>query len=129
MLVYLIKSNEITSLRLPNKIQGNYFISYNKKGKQINLINIKAEDNRWIISSNVDVRIIQNNQTMQKETLREYNFYELLAYNTEKMYLYVMPLWDETYRKYTLCHLYLSYFKFTYFTLISMSGKYNYIII
>ena len=101
MLVYLIKSNEITSLRLPNKIQGNYFISYNKKGKQINLINIKAEDNRWIISSNVDVRIIQNNQTMQKETLREYNFYELLAYNTEKMYLYVMPLWDETYRKYT----------------------------
>ena len=101
MLVYLIKSNEITSLRLPNNIQGNYFISYNKKGKQINLINIKAEDNRWIINSNVDVRIIQNNQTIQKETLREYNFYELLAYNTEKMYLYVMPLWDETYRKYT----------------------------
>lgn len=100
MLIYLIQKKEITSLRLPSVVQGNYWLSYKSDfGEDVNLVNIEANENRWIVKSNVDSMLQIDNAYQSSVALEVYNLYQIKT-NNEMMYLFVMPSYDTSFGKY-----------------------------
>ena len=70
MIIYLIRKDEIISLRLPSTYMGNYWISYkNENNDVVNLINIEADNNNYIAKSNIDAEIQINGQIVKSVIL------------------------------------------------------------
>jgi hypothetical protein len=77
---------------------GNYILNdYDLNGIKRNLVSVSAEDNSWVMHDNDEVKIISNNSYVSKMTLSLYSFYELVAYGTEKIYMYIMPYYDNSF--------------------------------
>ena len=57
MKVIVESGNNIKVTTLPEMISGNYWIIDNNLK---NLLNVTAEDSKWVIKSNADVKIIKN---------------------------------------------------------------------
>ena len=102
MIIYLIRKDEIISLRLPSTYMGNYWISYkNENNDVVNLINIEADNNNYIAKSNIDAEIQINGQIVKSVILNNYNYYPIRVKN-EVMYLYVVPLYDNSFSQYII---------------------------
>lgn len=100
MILYLINNDTITCMKLPSNFKGNYWLHFtDNSGNEINLINIKAQDNSYIATSNIDTTIKYNGTYMDSAILKINNFYSL-KYKNKEMYLYVMPLNDQTFKGY-----------------------------
>lgn len=103
MFVLLIKGNKIYKTKLPDKVIGNYWIKDINQNGQYNLINISSSNGDWILNSNDDITIIDDNKEKRNSTLRCYNFYLLKnKHNSEYILLYCCPICDNTYTKYSL---------------------------
>lgn len=100
MIVSLIKNGEIVNFVLPTKIFGNEWITDYKDGILRNLINVEAEDGKWIVKSNFETKLVSNEVVYEKGLLTNYAFYYLrVAGEQNYMLLYAAPLKDETYKK------------------------------
>lgn len=100
MIISLIKNGEISNFVLPTKIFGNEWITDYKDGVLRNLINIEAENGKWIVKSNFETKLISNEVVYEKGLLTEYAFYYLrVAGEKNYMLLYAAPLKDASYKR------------------------------
>ena len=89
MKIQLIKNNKIYSYNLPNKIKDNYWITdFDSFDNVRNLINIEAENDKWVLKSNYETQIVSSNKTYDSVPLNLYNFYTIKNEN-EKSYYYI----------------------------------------
>ena len=104
MIVYIIDENKLISLTLPQKVYGSYWISdINDDNQEKRIINIQEENGKWIVYSNKNVSIINNNQPINKVVLEAYNFFLLKLKNQDGyLILYVLPLNDQSKKNYTI---------------------------
>lgn len=102
MIVYLIKYDEIISLKLPVGINGNYWLKYiDETSDSINLINIEVDGQSYVAKSNIEAKIEYNGDYLEKVNLLPYVFYTV-NYKSLKMMLYSMPIKEPTGGKYTI---------------------------
>lgn len=99
MLVSLIKGNKIDNHYLPSKVIGNYWIKDNDN----KLIQVESMNGKWCLFSNKEISVIENNEEVKYVYLQEYTFYLLKINETNNfMLLYCSPIYDETYKKYSI---------------------------
>ena len=105
MRVILEENKELLTLNLSKEVSGNYWIRDSKKD---NLVNIEAIDNKWILKSNNEIKILKNINYKENEILTNVNqvdkielanfltfyIYELSSKIIRK--IYVLPTCDET---------------------------------
>jgi len=79
MRVSLIKNNKIRNFILPEKINGNYWITdFDNDGNEHNLINIEAANNKWQLTSNDEIYVIDNNNSHRPYAILDnYSFYSV----------------------------------------------------
>lgn len=102
MLVYLIRDKNITSLALPNNLQGNYWLSYvNDNNEQCNVLNISASEQGWMAKSNDDAELYSERHYYQSLILENYKLYEVRVLK-EKMYIMTFPSYDSSFGQYEI---------------------------
>ena len=105
MLIYLLRKNIITDLHLPSVVQGNYWLSYkNDNGEDINLINIEANDDKWMAKSNSDASIYKDGVAFSTLSLELYNLYQITLAK-ESIYMLVLPSFDNSFIKCELANV------------------------
>lgn len=79
MIVNLIKSKQMFSLTLPNKIKGQYWLTdTDSKGHTRELISIEALNGAWVLKSNKRVFVLNaNNQPVENTVLQSQSFFNL----------------------------------------------------
>lgn len=92
MLIYILHNDKFYTFRLPKNISGNYVMhDYDIYGFKRSLVNVYANNGKWILNSNDDIKIVSNGKYVESIELKEYNFYSLKLYKTENVLLYVNP--------------------------------------
>ena len=93
MKIQLIKNNRIYTYNLPKEIKDNFLITdFDIFNNVRNLINIIAEDGKWILHSNYETQIVSSNKLFDTVPLTLYNFYTIKNENEESFYyLYCSP--------------------------------------
>ena len=102
MLVSLIGKEKIKSIILPNECYGIYWIfnSENSENEK-ELISVEAKDNKWILTSNDDASIIDNNVEIKYKELEDYKFYNVLdKKNNFTERIYCEPTYSQNYKLY-----------------------------
>ena len=101
MQLTIIKKNKLMNVTLPEKVEGNHWITDFENGRQINLINIESVNGEWQIISNQDAFIVDDKDVMiPHPILKDYGFYILKNnYRNEKYYLYCSPNEDKTFKE------------------------------
>lgn len=104
MKILLIKNNRLYNYKLPNKIKDNFWITDIDSFNNIrNLINIVAIDEKWVLRSNYETKIVSPDRTYDEVPLVEYNFYTIKCENErDYYYIYAMPNVDNTYVSYKI---------------------------
>lgn len=69
MIVTLLNKESITSITLPEKIRGQYWITDPKAGTQKKLISIEGINGEWILKSNKDVKVLDNSGKIIRNTV------------------------------------------------------------
>lgn len=117
MQVMLIGKNKIHKVTLPQIATGSYWISEDKGEYEKKLVNIKCEDNNWIITSDEDmkiinpenmeisdnkIRVIQNSKTVLNQIiLHEYDVYGITIENTRDFYiLCCIPVYEKNFMRF-----------------------------
>ncbi len=104
MLVYVIHEQRLFHLTLPKNIYGSYSLNdQDENNKDRMLINITAEEGKWIAYSNKHVKIIKDNKPVESTQLNNYQ-YLLLQIKGKDNYLimYTCPVEDNTFTSVTL---------------------------
>lgn len=92
MKVKLIGKKRLVSLTLPQRIYGNYWIT-NEDNE--NLINIEAQDNKWFIKSNSDIKITVGDNFIDSAELVQNHFYHFFdVTNNEKYRVFIGETFD-----------------------------------
>ena len=104
MQITIIKKNKLSVFSLPEVVQGNYWITDYENGKKINLLNVEAKDGKWQLVSNQDAFITDKDGIMVPYAeLKEYTFRMVKNnYKNESYYLYCSPVYDKTYKEYSI---------------------------
>ena len=104
MKIFLIKNNRLYSYILPREIKDNYWITDIDSFDNIrNLINVEADNGKWILVSNYDTHIIDTNKTYDRVEIHEYQFYSIKNDNEKSIYyLYAAPDIEKTYKAYNI---------------------------
>lgn len=114
MFVTLIGGGIISKVKLPQTVNGNYWLTEKKSGKKI--INIEGKNGKWQITSNDYIKIVNpkyikindaqiqilkaKDRILNKIALQEHNMYGvLLGDNNEFFILYCSPIFEKN-----LCH-------------------------
>ena len=87
MKIYLYLIDKIISFSLPQQIVGSFSFDENQD-EETKLINIEARDNKWVIYSTTDVKIINNNNIIDSTELLPDNFY-ILTKDGKKYLIYI----------------------------------------
>lgn len=79
MIINLIKSKQMFSLTLPNKVKGQYWVTdIDENGKPRDLISIEAINGDWVVKSNKFVSILNSeNKPVDNTVLKPSNFFNL----------------------------------------------------
>ena len=80
MKVTLFLNDKIIDFKLPEEVSGSYTFDFNDK-EESKLINIEANEGKWVLYETSDVKILTSNGTSEKEVLLPDNFYILKRYN------------------------------------------------
>lgn len=104
MIVNLIKSRQMFSLTLPNKIKGQYWlIDTDMLGNQRELISIEAVDDEWVLKSNKKVSVLNaNNEPVNNTVLYPQSFFNLkISGEDDRVVLFAEKIDDSrhTFRK------------------------------
>ena len=102
MRISLIKNGKIYNTNLPLKISGSFWIEDKDKNNfKRNLINIEAQDGKWVLKSNFDTKIISNGTAVESLELEEYFYYELQVRGENYNYiLCTSPVYDSATNEY-----------------------------
>ena len=96
MLVSLIKKDRIYSVTLPLSVDGTYWVfDMDKNGNERKLVSIEGVDRNWILRSNADNKIIEEDQIIDEIALTDYSFHYVQIENEELALLYCSPVYDE----------------------------------
>ena len=104
MKVLLIKNNRLYSYNLPKEIKNNFWITdIDSFDNTRNLINIEAEDGKWVLTSNYDTHIVDTSRTLDRVFLSDYQFYTIKNDNEKSFYyLYSIPDVEKNYTAYDI---------------------------
>ena len=97
MRVQLIKNDRIRSFDIPDVPSGNFWVTdYDESGKEVNLLNITAENGAWKLVSNQEFYCVFKGDYTPSFDLKEYSFYSIKkAATDEVMLIYCAPSCDE----------------------------------
>ncbi len=112
MRVSLIKNGKIYNTNLPLEINGSFWVEDKDKNNiKRNLINIEANNSKWVLKSNFETKIIYNGNNVEEVVLENYNFYELQVKGEQYNYiLYTSPVYDDNSCEYEVsnnCQIYI----------------------
>lgn len=94
MQLIIIKNNKIRYFFLPSKVFGNYWITDEQNN---NLVNVEATDNRWVLRSNDEVKIINKDMYLDSIFLINYSFCSLKKVDEKDPFLiYCSPTFDNS---------------------------------
>ena len=98
MKILVLKKERIITTSLPNNIYGDFqIIDVLENGNQIDLITIKEQDGKWLLTNTVDTSIIINNNPVNSVFLTDYFSCEILYRKSDYKYiLYCLPTYDKT---------------------------------
>ena len=87
MIIYVIMDNSLITFNLPLKISGNYWISkYNNFNDLINLINVVASEDQWLMKANKGYELYKNGVEVKELIIVSDSFYFLKNVNTGELY-------------------------------------------
>ena len=94
MQLVIIKSNKLRSFFLPAKVFGNYWVLDDDRS---NLVNVEASEDKWVLRSNDDIKIVNRNTYLDSVFLLNYSYCFLKSIKTnENFIIYCIPTYDET---------------------------------
>ena len=103
MLVSLIKKDRIYSVTLPLAITGSYWVSdLDKNGNERKLVGIEERDGKWVLKSNQENKIIEEDKLIEEVTLTDYTFHYLQIEKEEIALLYCAPVYDPNFVQLTV---------------------------
>ncbi len=91
MIINLIKSRQMFSLTLPNKVKGQYWVTdIDENGSPRQLISVEAVEDEWVLKSNKYVSILNGeNQPVVNTVLTPHSFFNLkIAGSDERVILF-----------------------------------------
>lgn len=98
MIIYFLEANKIYTFKLPLEVSGNYILSdYDVNGNKRSLVSVEANNGKWVIKDNDEVKIYYNNMYNREATLELYHFYQLVVYGTETVLMYIAPAYDNSF--------------------------------
>ena len=78
MKIILIKNGRLYSYILPKEVKDNFWITDIDSFDNVrNLINIEADNDSWVLTSNYDTHIMDTNNMHDRVKLNEYQFYTI----------------------------------------------------
>lgn len=96
MLVSLIKKERIYSVSLPLSVNGTYWVcDRDKNGNERKLVSIEEQNGEWVLKSNNDNKIIEEDRIINEVTLTNYSFHYIQIEKEEIALLYCCPVYDE----------------------------------
>lgn len=96
MLVSLIKKERIYSVTLPLSVDGTYWVSdMDKNGNERKLVSIEERDGQWVLKSNNDNKVIEEDRIINEVVLTNYSFHYVQIEKEEIALLYCCPVYDE----------------------------------
>ena len=103
MIIYFIENEKIYTYKLPNVPSGNYILhDYDQNGNKRSLINVEGTEGKWIIKDNDDTTLYYQGEIYKELQLNPYYFYQMVAYGTDNIVVYVAPGYDNTFRCYQM---------------------------
>ena len=100
MRVILFNENRLQKMNLPKKMEGSFWLT-DELNNNSNIINIESIDNKWVMKSNEDTKIIYCNSYIDKVELSP-NYFYFLEYNNKKTLLYTEKILDSTIEYYSV---------------------------
>jgi len=95
MLVSLIKKDRIYPLTLPLAINGSYWVSdLDRHGNERKLVGIEEKNGKWVLRSNQENKVIEEDTMIEEVTLQDYTFHYLQIEQEEIALLYCAPVYD-----------------------------------
>ena len=95
MLVLLIKKDKIYSVSLPIAVNGTYWVSDNdKSGNERKLLSIEEKNGEWLLKSNNDNKVIEEDRIINEVVLKNYSFHYVQIEKEEIALLYCCPVYD-----------------------------------
>ncbi len=95
MLVSLIKKDKIYSVSLPMAVNGTYWVSdSDKNGNERKLLSIEEKNGEWVLKSNNDNKIIEEDRIINEVVLKNYSFQYVQIEKEEIALLYCCPVYD-----------------------------------
>ena len=104
MKILLIKNGRIYHYSLPREVKDNFWITdIDSYDNLRNLINVEAENDRWVLTSNYETHIVDTQNMHDRVYLSEYQFYTIKN-DSEKnyYYLYAIPDIESSYVAYNI---------------------------
>ena len=95
MRLILESKDSISVTKLPNTIEGNYWVLNNNN----NLINVETNDNKWVLKSNTDIKI---SNSLNIDKLSNVNYIDSVILEDNKFYYIVDIVKKDTYILYTV---------------------------
>lgn len=96
MLVSLIKKERIYSVTLPLAVNGTYWVSdRDKNGNERKLVSIEEKGDKWVLKSNNDNKVIEEDRIINEVVLTNYSFHYIQIEKEEIALLYCCPVYDE----------------------------------
>ena len=98
MIIYVLHNKQYHVFRLPKTIEGSFVLhDFDKDSFKRNLVGIIGSNSKWIMKSNENAKIFENNKFVDAVELQPYRFYMISTNNNENIYLYVSPGSDNTF--------------------------------
>ena len=98
MKILILKKERIITTSLPNNIYGDFqIVDSDENGNQVDLITIKEQNGKWLLTNTPDTAIIVNNTPVGSIYLTDYFSCEILYRKSDYKYiLYCLPTYDVT---------------------------------
>lgn len=103
VIVTTISKKRIQTVSLPNKIKGQYWLYDSVEGKEERLVSIEGLNDEWILKSNRQVKVIdQDNKALKNTVISPLSIYVLQKINGEKVFVFTEPVTEDrqTFTKY-----------------------------
>ena len=98
MKILILKKERIITTSLPNNVYGDFqIVDIDENGNQVDLITIKEQNGKWLLTNTNDTAIIVNNAPVGSIYLTDYFSCEILYRKSDYKYiLYCLPTFDKT---------------------------------
>ena len=88
MKILVLKKERIITTTLPNTVYGDFqIVDVDNNGNQIDLITIKEQNGKWVLTNTEDTQVIVNNQKVFSVNLFDYFSCEILYRKSDYKYI------------------------------------------